>query len=268
MRRNIPLKRGSLSFFLAKFLLLNLVANSGSEIQIYRYVDETDNLISNEDYYASLSSSRFPSPPTTFRPEILPFRPSAVSAPPQKRPTYPHPVYIRPQQEFQPSSPSTTSESFEKVRRPNPHYIQTAVSQTTPSISSTTPTTTERVVQISSSTTTRAPTSTRLPTSTPSYLDSEVPLGMGTTTPAPPSAEVFLTKGNTEETETIALGMSSLSSSSGGRVSDILITPAMVRNGSQFNHVVLLCNASYPVEWIYLGVGVRIYEYSYILKCF
>jgi hypothetical protein len=66
----------------------------------------------------------------------------------------------------------------------------------------------------------------------------------------PPVAEVFITRGNTEETIPLSEGS--------GTSRDILVTEEMVRNGSEFNHLVLLCNASYPVEWIYEGVGVRL----------
>lgn len=60
---------------------------------------------------------------------------------------------------------------------------------------------------------------------------------------SPPVAEIFLTKGDTEETV-------SLNPDDSG---DIVITEDMLHNGTQYNHVVLACNSSYPVEWVYEG---------------
>lgn len=57
----------------------------------------------------------------------------------------------------------------------------------------------------------------------------------------PPVAEIFLTKGDTEDTVP-------LNASTSG---EIVVTEEMLHNGRQYNHVVLACNASYPVEWVY-----------------
>ncbi|ODM88223.1 Macrophage colony-stimulating factor 1 receptor, partial [Orchesella cincta] len=57
----------------------------------------------------------------------------------------------------------------------------------------------------------------------------------------PPVAEIFLTKGDTEDT--IPLNATN--------TGEIVIDEKMLHNGTQYNHVVLACNSSYPVEWVY-----------------
>lgn len=64
----------------------------------------------------------------------------------------------------------------------------------------------------------------------------------------PPTAEIFLTKGDTEDTVPLYPDNNG----------DITITDEMLHNGTQYNHVVIACNSSYPVEWVYEnGDGVK-----------
>lgn len=58
---------------------------------------------------------------------------------------------------------------------------------------------------------------------------------------SPPVAEIFVTRGDTEDTYPLHPDGSG----------DIIITEEMLHNGTQYNHVVLACNSSYPVEWAY-----------------
>jgi len=61
-----------------------------------------------------------------------------------------------------------------------------------------------------------------------------------------PAAEVFITPGDSETTILL----------SDGRKKELIITPEMIVKNSKYSLVVLLCNASYPIEWIYRGHGV------------
>jgi hypothetical protein len=194
-----------------------------SNIQVYRYVDDSDNLISSDEYYGSLPASFFTtsaSSPisTTFKP-LQPTR---------------YPVYVRPDSVL----PEIPTDNKNKVvsQRSELFIPSTTSAPSTTTKTRTTTTTTER--------------STTSTTQGHVEVGDEMRLEM-------PSAEVFLTRGNTEET--IPLGLSG-----GAYIRDIIISKQMVRNGSEFNHVVLLCNSSYPIEWLYEGVGVSFYLFFII----
>ena len=42
--------------------------------------------------------------------------------------------------------------------------------------------------------------------------------------------------------------------------SEILISQEMLRNSKEFQNVILVCNAYFPIQWIYQGDGVKIFK--------